>query len=192
MSDPGAAGELLRSTVQLAQATFGARAASIALHDPARDELVFAAVAGEGAGRLEGTRFPAGSGIAGWVFSARQPLVVEDVRRDSRFAEDVASGTGYVPHGLMAAPLLGDDEVARGVISVLDRPRRAEFSLIELDLLGLFAEQAARALTLGERATAARGGLPDEVVALADRLAGADAGRREAVEDLLAALARLI
>lgn len=192
MSDPGPAGDLLRSTVQLARATFGARAASIALHDPARDLLVFAAVAGDGEGRLEGTGFPAGSGIAGWVFSAGQPLVVEDVQRDPRFAADLASSTGYVPRGLMAAPLLGEDERARGVISVLDRPRRAEFSLIELDLLGLFAEQAVTGLELGERAAAVRGGLPRELAALVDGLAAADAQRREAAEAALAALTRLL
>ena len=42
-------------------------------------------------------------------------------QQDPRFATDVAEGTGYVPSGLMAAPLL-HEERALGVLEVLDRP----------------------------------------------------------------------
>ena len=81
----------------------------------------------------------------------RQPLVIEDVTEDPRFAKDFAEGTGYVPKGLMAVPLL-HDERALGVLEVLDRPQRSQFSLVEMDLLGLFANQAAIALDLLRRA----------------------------------------
>jgi GAF domain-containing protein len=85
------------------------------------------------------------------VLATRTPLVLEDVRGDPRFAGDVAEGTGYVPSGLMAAPLL-HEERALGVLEVLDRPERAHFSLQEMDLLGLFANQAAIAVDLLLRA----------------------------------------
>ena len=45
----------------------------------------------------------------------------------------------------MAVPLL-DEERVLGVLQVLDRPQRARFSLQEMELLGLFATQAAIAL----------------------------------------------
>jgi GAF domain-containing protein len=51
----------------------------------------------------------------------------------------------------MAVPLL-HEERALGVLEVLDRPQRAQFSLVEMDLLGLFANQAAIALDLLQRA----------------------------------------
>jgi GAF domain-containing protein len=54
----------------------------------------------------------------------------------------------------MAAPLL-HDERALGVLEVLDRPERALFSLQEMELLGLFANQAAIAVDLLLRARAA-------------------------------------
>jgi GAF domain-containing protein len=38
------------------------------------------------------------------------------------------------------------------VLEVLDRPQRSQFSLVERDLLGLFANQAAIALDLLQRA----------------------------------------
>ena len=68
---------------------------------------------GEGEESLLGMRFPADHGIAGWVLATRTPLVIEDVRKDPRFATDVAEGTGYVPSGLMAAPLLHEERIAR-------------------------------------------------------------------------------
>lgn len=138
---------LLAAIVEVARSIFGARASSILLLDEKTEELVFEAVVGEGEDTLLGSRFPAGKGIAGWVLATRTPLVIEDVQQDPRFAKDVAEGTGYVPSGLMAAPLL-HDERALGVLSVLDRPEQSLFSLKEMELLGLFANQASIAVDL--------------------------------------------
>jgi GAF domain-containing protein len=139
---------LLSAIVEVARSIFGAKASSILLLDEATHELVFEAVVGEGEDELVGMRFPAGTGIAGWVLATRTPLVIEDVRKDPRFASDVAEDTGYVPSGLMAAPLLYDEKRALGVLEVLDRPERSHFSLQEMELLGLFANQAAIAVDL--------------------------------------------
>ena len=141
---------LLQSIADVARAIFGARASSIMLFDTASEELVFEAVSGEGKDLL-GRRMPRDTGIAGWVLGAREPIVIEDVAHDPRFAADIARGTGYVPQGIMAAPLMLEER-ALGVLSILDRPKRASFSLVELDLLGLFAHQAAVALELFEAA----------------------------------------
>ena len=160
---------LLSAIVEVARSIFGAKASSILLLDEKTEELVFEAVVGEGEDTLLGTRFPAGTGIAGWVLATRTPLVIEDVTDDPRFASDVAEGTGYVPKGLMAAPLL-HEEGALGVLSVLDRPEQTLFSLQEMELLGLFANQAAIAVDLLVKARKARrlldeGGGELEVVA---------------------------
>ena len=141
---------LLNSVAETARAIFGAKAASIFLYDERTDELVFEAVAGSGADTLIGRRLPSSAGIAGWVLVTRQPLVIEDVRADPRFAQDVAEDTGYVPKGIMAVPLL-HQERSLGVLEVLDRPANAAFTLAEMDLLGLFANQAAIALDLTQR-----------------------------------------
>jgi GAF domain-containing protein len=144
----------LSAIVEVARSIFGAKASSILLLDEATDELVFEAVVGEGEETLLGQRFPAGRGIAGWVLATRTPLVIEDVRQDPRFAADVAEDSGYVPSGLMAAPLLYDEQ-ALGVLEVLDRPEASLFSLQEMELLGLFANQAAIAVDLLRKSRAA-------------------------------------
>ena len=174
--------QLLQSIVEVARAIFGARASSIFLFDEETDELVFEAVTGEGEDGLIGRRFPSGKGIAGWVLVTRQSLVIEDVSEDPRFERDFAESTGYVPKGLMAVPLLHEERVL-GVLEVLDRPQRKGFSLQEMDLLGLFANQAAIALELLQRARRARAVLAEDseadVVAVARAAAALDAASPE-------------
>jgi GAF domain-containing protein len=182
---------LLRSIVEVARSMFAAAASSIVLLDEETDELVFEAVAGEGEDTLVGQRFPSSKGISGWVLNTRQPLVIDDVSHDPRHARDVAEQTGYVPEGLMAVPLL-HEERALGVLSVLDR--QTAFSLAEMDLLGMFANQAAIALDLLIRARRAKSALdgagPDaaRVASVAAALDALEGERREAGRRLLSAL----
>jgi GAF domain-containing protein len=184
--------ELLQSIVDVACAIFGARASSIFLLDEKTDELVFEAVSGEGAEELVGKRFSSGTGVAGWVAASRQSLVIEDVGEDPRFSREVAESTGYVPKGLMAVPLLHDERVL-GVLEVLDRPQRSRFSLVEMDMLGLFAGQAAIALDLLSRTRRAKEVLEGRSAALA-RLAEAleTLEDRAAADRLLSALADVL
>jgi GAF domain-containing protein len=187
---------LLRSIVVVARAIFGARGSSIFLYEPETDELVFAALAGDDEQGLVGKRMPSSTGIAGWVLSSRTPLVLEDVQQDPRFARDVAEGTGFVPKGLMAVPLLHDETVL-GVLQVLDRPERAAFSLREMELLGLFANQASIAVALLVAARRARaaltgGGETASVAALASAVDALEGERRDAGIALVEALARVL
>jgi GAF domain-containing protein len=187
---------LLQATVETARGIFHAKASSVFLLDEETDELVFEAVAGEGSDTLVGKRFPSSTGVAGWVLVTRQPLVVDDLTKDTRFARDAAESTGYVPRGLMAVPLLNEDS-ALGVLEVLDRPATVPFTLAEMDLLGLFANQAAIALDLLLRARLAQAALDGdgELAALARfaaRLEDADEEKREAGLTLLRSLEQLL
>ena len=192
--------QLLTAIVQVARAIFGAQASSIMLLDEETDELVFEAVAREEEQHLVGRRFPSSTGVAGWVLVTRQPLVLEDVQQDPRFAKGVAEDTGYVPKGLMAVPLL-HEERALGVLEVLDRPKDARFTLKEMDLLGAFANQAAIALDLLQRARRAQAALNgDGEPALLARVAAKleartgdeDDETRDAALQLLRALEQLL
>jgi GAF domain-containing protein len=146
---------LLQSIVEVARSIFAARASSIFLLDEETDELVWEAVAGEGQDTLIGQRIPSSTGIGGWVLVTRQPLIIEDLEQDQRHARDVAERTGFVPKGMMCVPLLSEER-ALGVLYVLDRPQQARFTLEESELLGMFANQAAVALELLQRARRAR------------------------------------
>ena len=190
--------QLLQATVEVARAIFSAKAATVFLYDDQTDELVFEAVAGMGAETLLGNRIPSSTGIAGWVLVTRQPLVLEDVTEDPRWGgQEIAERTGYAPNGLMAVPLIHDEDSV-GVLQVLDRPQEARFSLQEMELLGLFANQAAIALDLLRKTRRARAVLEDggaDIEALA-RLAGnldeLEGKEREAGLELIRSLDTLL
>jgi GAF domain-containing protein len=171
---------LLRSIVEVARAIFGAQRSSIFLLDEEADELVFEAIAGDEEQGLIGTRIPSSTGVAGWTLVTRQPLVIEDLTQDPRHAREVAKSTGYVPKGIMSVPLLVEER-ALGVLQVLDRPRRPGFTLQEMELLGLFANQAAIALDLLQRSRRAQAVLETASgdVAVVARLAAALDGLEE-------------
>lgn len=139
---PSSDRELLRSITNAARALFDAAACSLAVLDERTDELVFHVASGEGSGDVEGMRVPAGQGIAGWVVSSGQAIAIDDVSRDRRFAAEVAEGTGYIPRSILALPLETDRAVI-GVIEVLDRRTERDH---DMELLALFARQAALAI----------------------------------------------
>ena len=190
---------LLQSIVDVARAIFKAKASSILLLDEETDELVFEAAADEASEALIGKRFPSSTGIAGFVLVSRQPLVIEDVLSDPRFSRVTAESTGFVPKGLMAVPLLHEERVL-GVLEVLDRPQDKRFTLAEMELLGLFANQAAIALDLLQRARLAQAALKGEgdlgvvarVAESLERLRDEEDGSREAALRLLAELEKLL
>jgi GAF domain-containing protein len=180
--------ELLQSVVEVARAIFLAEAASVAVLDPETDRFVFAAVAGAGSDDLVGTGFAAGQGLAGTVAQSGEPLIVDDLANDTRFARAVAERSGYVPNAMMVAPLLrGEDTL--GVLSVLDRGTTGRRPLQELELLQRFADQAAIAL---EATSSAVPVAPSVVAALEQRLRSVPDARRRSAEHLLAALAELL
>jgi GAF domain-containing protein len=187
---------LLQATVEVARAIFGAKAASVFLLDEETEELVFEAVSGEGEGELIGLRFPAGAGIAGWVLTTRQPLIVDDLSADVRWSRSQAESTGYVPKSMMSVPLLVEER-ALGVLQVLDRPPESRVKLREIDLLGLFANQAAIALDLLQRTRRASDVMEgtDEaavVARLASTLLAAHEDRREDALVLLGLLEQFL
>ena len=137
--------ELLRSITEAARRLFEAGACSIALLTDDGAELQFITASGAGADAVTEMRIPAGQGIAGWVVMSGQAIAVDDVAQDPRFAATVAQATGYVPRSILAMPL----ETARrvlGVIEVLDRAEHRAATNRDMELLGVFAAQAALAI----------------------------------------------
>lgn len=134
-SDP-----LLAAIAQTAATVLDAQAASIAVHDPERDRLVFAAAAGPAAGDVVGLEIDVAAGIAGYAFSTGQPLAIADAAADPRFDRTVAEVTGYLPGSILATPLT-DDAGTVGVLEALDR-RGGSFTLRDLDIAAALAREA--------------------------------------------------
>jgi len=143
VGDPETA--LLQSVVDAAVSLFEAEAASIALFEPDPDRLEFRVASGaQGAGVIGLTVAPS-HGVVGYVFSTGEPIALTDVASDPRFDQGTAERTGYLPRSIAAVPLV-DGGATVGVLQVLDKHSSAAFSLRDMELLGVFARQAAAAI----------------------------------------------
>ena len=142
---PGSNLMLLQSIVDAAARIFGAAAASIALVNEADQILEFKVAYGAGQEDVVGMHIPADKGIAGYVAMTGQPIAVSDVEQDARFNQDFARSTGYMPRSILATPLVYEERVI-GVMEVLDKLNAPSFGLQDMELLGMFASQAAIAI----------------------------------------------
>lgn len=147
---PNSNNALLQSIVEAAARIFQAAAASILLVNEREQVLVFKVATGAANRDLVGMKFPLDKGIAGYVVMTGQPLTISDVRQDARFNQDFAKNTGYVPNSILAAPLIAGDRVI-GVMEVLDKISAASFGLQDMEILTMFANQAALAIDQSQK-----------------------------------------
>jgi len=136
---------LLQSVVDAAATLFEAEASSIALFETGPARLEFRVAGGAQGGAVVGLSVAPTHGIVGYVFSTGQPIALSDVLSDPRFDKSTAEKTGYVPRSIAAVPLV-DAGSTVGVLQVLDKHSDASFSLKDMDLLAVFARQAAAAI----------------------------------------------
>lgn len=141
---------LLQSIVDAAAQIFGAAAASISLINEKEGILEFKVAYGVGKEDVVGRRIPLDKGIAGFVAMTGQPIAISDVQQDPRFAQDFAKSTGYVPRSILGTPLISKDRVI-GVMEVLDKIDAPSFGMQDMELLGVFANQAAIAISQSQQ-----------------------------------------
>ncbi len=147
---PSSNDELLQTIVEAAARLFGAAASSIALVNEKQQMLEFRVASGIGREEVIGMRIPLDQGIAGYVAMTGQPMAISNVQQDPRFAQETAEKTGYVPASILAMPLLSNDRVI-GVIEVLDKINAPSFGMQDMELLGIFARQAAIAIDASQQ-----------------------------------------
>jgi GAF domain-containing protein len=142
---PSSNQDLLQSIVEAAARIFNAAAASIALVNEEQQTLDFKVSYGAGNEEVVGMQVPLDKGIAGYVAMTGQPIAASNVQQDVRFNQEFAKTTGYVPRSILATPLLSGDQVI-GVMEVLDKIDAPSFGMQDMELLALFARQAALAI----------------------------------------------
>jgi hypothetical protein len=142
---PAARQRLMEAITRTAAGVFDATAASIAFTDPVTEELVFEAAWGAGAEDIVGVRLGPDTGIAGSVVRSGEGIAVASCRDDPRFSFQIAAGTGYVPHTMLAVPLCREEEVI-GALSVLDRRDGEPYRPADLARASLFSDLVVAAL----------------------------------------------
>jgi GAF domain-containing protein len=176
---------LLRSIVGATVTLFEAEAASIALYRAASDSLEFVIAAGAQGQGVVGLSIAADQGIAGYAFTTGEPIAIAEPERDPRFGRSFSAETGYVPRSILAIPMRSGPRIT-GVLEVLDK-RAGTFTMHDIAVASVFAEQAAIAIQIGARALEARDLLH---TILAGHLHEGPDTDDDAVDDLVSAATR--
>lgn len=145
---------LLHSIVGATVAIFEAEAASLALYRADSDSLEFVIAAGAQGQGVVGLSIAADQGIAGYAFTSGEPIAIAEPERDPRFGKTFSAETGYVPRSILAVPMRSGPRTT-GVLEVLDK-RSGTFTMRDIELASVFADQAAVAIAIGARALEAR------------------------------------
>lgn len=121
--------ELMPLVMEKAKNVMDAEACSILFYNRETDKLEFevALCAENSASEVlkQKITLDMGQGIAGWVARNRELLVIDDVRKDSRFFGDADKQTGFTTRSIIAVPLIGRSGLI-GVAEIIN-PRNTEF-----------------------------------------------------------------
>lgn len=134
---------LLYKTIQV----IGASDGSISRLDREAGELEFVLVHGDIRQELRGYRINAGAGIAGWVVSQGEPLIVNNPRQDWRFSLEVDQEFNFVTRSIVCVPIMAQAELV-GVIELLNK-RGDTFTETDLAVLSMLSGAAAKFLAAG-------------------------------------------
>jgi PAS domain S-box-containing protein len=134
---------LLSRIVGVTSRILEAERSTLFLHDHERGELW--SLVAEGMGSRE-IRFPDTLGIAGSAFHNVHPIRVDDPYHDPRFNPQVDAESGFLTRNILCAPLIARDGNKLGVIQVLNKRTRKDFSPSDEERLAAFSAQAAVAI----------------------------------------------
>jgi diguanylate cyclase (GGDEF)-like protein len=137
-------GEVLNAVMISVCQTIKASSWSLLLLDERSQELVFEVVVSPAAERQKGKRLPAGQGVAGWVATHGQSLLLPDVQQDERFCGDYAQKSAMTTRSIACVPLKSADCII-GVIELIN-PFDEGFVDEDLLLLATIADFAAIAI----------------------------------------------
>lgn len=121
-----------------------AETGSLLLLDRERGELYFEVALGEKGKKLKEVRLKVGEGIAGWVAKHREPAVIPDVTKDTRFQGSFDKRSKFRTRNMVCVPVVIKGQVI-GVLQAINR-LGGQFTADDLELFQLFSNQAAIAL----------------------------------------------
>ena len=134
--------EVLRHTLEGAMRVLDAEAGAVILLDRSTSEMVIEVATGPKGEDVQGQRFPAGEGIAGWVVQQGRTRIASDVKRDAHFFRGIDQTTGFVTRSILAAPLQVKGEII-GVLELINKRSGGVFAAADLPPITTFADLAA-------------------------------------------------
>jgi len=137
---------LVENALRTALDVAGGEAGSVLLADADSKQLIFRHSIGKRP-VPHGTAIPWDKGIAGAVFMSGTPLIIPDVKKDSRHLPDIDKLTGYSTYEMITVPLkrMGGEPI--GVLQVMNDPKSAgRLDEADLAILTIIATLSALAI----------------------------------------------
>jgi diguanylate cyclase (GGDEF)-like protein len=149
--------EILGAIMEKMAQFFGPERWSMLMVDEKSNELYYAIAVGENAESLRGLRVPMGEGVAGWVASTGNPLVVPDVALDPHWSAFASKHPDLKIKSIACVPVRSGNKTL-GVIQLLNSKLDllSEYSISFLRILcdyAAIAIQNARSMTLIQELT---------------------------------------
>ncbi len=118
---------------------------SLLMLDEKTQELYFEIAIGAGADKLKDVRLKLGEGIAGWVAQTGEPVLVDNVKDDPRFASRFDEVTQTDTKSVVCVPIKGREKIL-GVIELVNFLGKGSFRKDDIPILKNLADYAAIAL----------------------------------------------
>ena len=135
---------LLQSILATAAELLDCEKASILLYNEKRGDLSFMSATGSDAGQLAEIPVPLEGSLAGTIFRAGEPLIINDVSKDPRHFGAVGAKTGFQTRSLLGVPMRRRGQTT-GVLEALNK-RSGDFNDADAQVLAVVASQAAVAI----------------------------------------------
>lgn len=134
--------EVLRALVEMTTNALNAERGSLFLNDPDTNELYSRVAQGNFQREI---RLMNNSGIAGYVYTSGEPLIIHDAYSDPRFNRSVDEQTGFTTRNILCVPIKTVRGEIIGVAQTLNK-KSARFTKKDLDLLQAMTSQGTLAL----------------------------------------------
>lgn len=116
--------EVQKRAMEAATELMDAEVGSLLLVDEKNNELYFEVALGEKGAQVKELRLKIGEGIAGWVAQQGEPLIVEDVQKDPRFAKKADKKSSFVTRNMICVPVRIKDKTI-GVLQAINKKEGA-------------------------------------------------------------------
>ena len=113
--------EVFRRVMKLIGDSFSPRNWSLLLMEANTGRLKFEIAMGIDGNKLKDVYIERGEGVAGWVALNGKPVLVTDVKNDSRFSARLDEMLGFTTHSVVCVPLLNGSNRVVGVIELINR-----------------------------------------------------------------------
>lgn len=134
--------DVLKALVEMTTSALNAERGSLFLNDPDTNELYSRVAQGNFQREI---RLMNNSGIAGYVYTSGEPLIIHDAYSDPRFNRSVDEQTGFTTRNILCVPIKTVRGEIIGVAQTLNK-KSSRFTRKDLDLLQAMTSQGTLAL----------------------------------------------